>query len=351
MLSPEYESTEDTQPEVSADSPEDTRRHDLQGIADLTNRQTAEQADRDQAEADRQLKQFRKDFFDEGGISGHAMPDGRWFVENAAGQYMTFESYEAAYQAQIDADDSPDENTAWEQPQDTPASNPNLTGEMQEDILVADMTPEALPAQEAPASAEAAAVRVSDRASAALEPAEAEVPEQEQYNGELEQRFRTTNNLTRMLHREVDEKLKPLEQALQGGPMAAELLQARQQFQDQVYQSSYSLNKGREGLQAQPDLATARSFSGELRDQAQQLETALTTLIDQLNQLLYRFPPGQMQESLRDFSQRNDRFKRDLARLADTESRLDQDAAKTVEEEVTLKVRTPSVELTPEGYE
>ena len=110
-MSPEGQ--HDPQEDIEATRPNPAKRaeqarlsEELRDIAAQTHAAPAEatsQADPERARAER-IARHEDDFFAEGGISGHA--SGRmWFVENAAGQYMSFASPEAAFAAQKASDE------------------------------------------------------------------------------------------------------------------------------------------------------------------------------------------------------------------------------------------------------
>lgn len=351
MLNPEHnEGADATQPEVIESRPADARRHDLQDIADLTNQQTARQTEQDQAEADRQLDKFRDDFFAESGISGHALADGRWFVENAAGQYMTFSSQADAYRAQSEAEGrnaaTANDSGLFDKPGEMPGQDPNPTGEMQEDILVADMTPAASSVEDEPnQSSEVAELILHGQKPDALEPKSEGPVEWKQINSQLDQRFRVTDGLIRALHREADDKLLPLERSLQGSPMAAQLMQARREFQEQLEGSSRKLTHDRASLRAQPDFDVAQAFSEDLHGEAERVVAALDSLVRHLNQLSYRTPQGPTGETLQSFGQQSGRLKRELASLAAAESLADRVGTEQID---ASEDSPPPIEVTAE---
>lgn len=118
----EGEDLETTRPNPQVQAERKRLRDDLKDIAEQANgSQTEAETPISEEQARAERKAQREDaFFGEGGISGYSA-SGKWIIENAVGQYLSFDSQEAAFQAQKQSEDR-----RTQQAQDTVVSEADI---------------------------------------------------------------------------------------------------------------------------------------------------------------------------------------------------------------------------------
>lgn len=144
----EGEDLEATRPNPRVQAERERLRDDLKDIAEQTNDSQTEAIapkPEEQTRAD-QLARYHDKFFAEGGISGYAA-NGKWFVENAAGQYISFDAPGDAMKARMASEERLAKRAQSEQGQ------ASVSGGDSEVASPASPTPEAeAPKVEAPAT-------------------------------------------------------------------------------------------------------------------------------------------------------------------------------------------------------